>query len=110
MNAVHRAGAVLLALSLLTACAGLGGPVKQEMILGAWHAEFQGQDMTLVYGEEEITVPEFGMTFHYEWIDDDHIRLDALGQEIVSQVEFETPDRMIQTSDSGGRQVMERVR
>jgi len=110
MKAVHRARATLLLLPLLAACAGLGGPSKQELILGAWEAGFQGQDMTLIYGEEEIRVPEFGMTFHYEWLDEDHIRLDALGQEIVSEVEFETPDRMIQTSDSGGRQVMERVR
>ncbi len=109
MKAVHRAGAALLSLSLLVACAGFGGPSKQELILGAWQAEFQGQDMTLVYGEEDITVPEFGMTFHYEWVDEDHIRLDALGQEVVTRVEFESDDRMVQTSGEG-RQVMERVR
>lgn len=110
MKAVHRARAMLLSLPLLAACAGLGGPSKQELILGAWEAGFQGQDMTLIYGEEEITVPEFGMTFHYEWLDEDRIRSDILGQEIVTTVEFESPDRMVHTSDSGGRQVMKRIR
>ena len=109
MKAVHRAGAALLSLALLAGCAGFGAPSKQELILGAWHAGFQGQDMTLVYGEEDITVPEFGMTVHYEWVDDDHIRLDAMGQEVITRVEFESDDLMIQTSGEG-RQVMERVR
>lgn len=108
MNALQRAAAALLFMSLLTACAGLGGPSKQEMILGAWEAEFQGQDMTLVYTEDQITVEEFGISFHYEWLDEDHIRLDALGQEVVSEVEFESPDIMIQRSP-GGTQVMHRV-
>lgn len=103
-----RAVVLFSLLGLLAACASMTGPSKQELILGAWEAEFQGQHLTLVYGEEEITVREFGISFHYEWLDDDHIRLDALGQEVVSQVEFETPDRMIQTSP-GGMQTMIRT-
>lgn len=108
----HSARAVFTLLSaglLLASCAAFdSGPTKQELILGAWRADFQGQSMTLVYAESDITVREFGISFAYQWLDDDHIRLDALGQEVVSRVEFETPDRMLQTSTQG-TQVMTRV-
>lgn len=110
MNAVRRLVVVSLAAVLLPSCAGFGGPSRQELILGAWDAEFQGQNLILVYGEEDVTVPEFGMSFHYEWLDDERIRSELFGQEIITTVEFEDPDRMVQTSESGGRQVMERVR
>jgi hypothetical protein len=108
---LNRARTALLALMLVlfAACAAIDtGPSKQELIQGAWRADFQGQSMTLIYAEDNITVREFGISFAYEWVDEDHIRLDALGQEVVSLVEFETPDRMVQTS-AQGIQVMTRV-
>ena len=109
LSRYRAALAVLLPLFLLGACAAFDtGPTKQELILGAWQADFQGQTITLVYAEDDITVREFGISFDYEWVDDDHIRLDALGQEVISRVEFETPDRMLQTSNEGS-QVMTRV-
>jgi len=94
---------------LMAACASNQGPSKQVLIQGAWQAEFEGQAMTLQYDVEEITVREFGISFPYEWIDDDHIRLNALGQEVVSRVEFESDDIMLQTTE-GETQEMRRVR
>lgn len=85
---------------ILGACASMREPSKQELLLGAWRAESQGQTMTLVYREHQVEAREFGLLFPYEWVDEDHIRLDALGQEVVSRVEFDSPDIMRQTSDS----------
>ncbi|MDT8428345.1 MAG: hypothetical protein RQ757_06225 [Pseudomonadales bacterium] len=85
---------------LLWSCASTG-PSKQEMILGTWSADFQGQSMTLTYGPEEITVNEFGISFPYEWVSEDEIRLDALGQVVTSRVDFVSADEMTQTSDQG---------
>lgn len=87
--------------ALLLSCATTPTVSKQEMILGSWQAQFEGQNMTLTYTAEEITVEEFGISFPYEWINEDEIKLDAMGQEIVSQVEFVTRDNMKQTSDQG---------
>ena len=64
--------------------------------------------MTLYYGVEQVTVREFGISFPYEWLDDDHIRLNALGQEVVSHVEFDGTDIMRQTTE-GDTQEMRRV-
>lgn len=101
---------LIVLLSLLTAaCAGTSQPSKQQMILGSWAAVFEGQSMTLTYDANEIYVEEFGIAFPYEWINDDEIKLDALGQEVVSRVEFPTPDQMQQTSTQG-TQLLTRVR
>lgn len=91
------------------ACASNREPSKQVLIQGAWQAEFEGQAMTLEYSVEEVTVREFGISFAYEWVDDDHIRLNALGQEVVSHIEFEGTDIMRQTTE-GDTQEMRRVR
>lgn len=93
---------------LVVACAGNQGPSKQMLIQGAWQAEFEGQAMTLNYGAEEVTVREFGISFPYEWVDEDHIRLNAMGQEVVSRVEFEGSDIMRQITE-GDVQQMRRV-
>ena len=93
---------------LLSACASMREPSKQELLLGAWRAESQGQTMTLVYREQQVEAREVGLLFPYEWVDDDHIRLDALGQKVVSRVEFDSPDIMRQTSD-GSIQLMYRI-
>ncbi|MBC52371.1 MAG: hypothetical protein CMQ34_00895 [Gammaproteobacteria bacterium] len=97
-------------LCLMTvACASNRAPSKQVLIQGAWQAEFEGQAMTLEYSVAEVTVREFGISFPYEWVDDDHIRLNAMGQEVVSHVEFEGTDVMLQTTE-GDTQQMRRVR
>ncbi|MEX0740728.1 MAG: hypothetical protein WD071_15440 [Pseudohongiella sp.] len=93
---------------MAVACASNTGPSKQVLIQGAWQAEFEGQAMTLNYGVEQVTVREFGISFPYEWVDDDHIRLNAMGQEVVSRVEFEGQDIMRQTTE-GDTQEMRRV-
>ncbi len=87
--------------ALFLSCATTPTLSKQEMILGSWAAQFEGQNMTLTYSEDESTVEEFGISFPYEWINEDEIKLDAMGQEVVSQVEFVTPDNMKQTSAQG---------
>lgn len=92
----------------LSACASMREPSKQELLLGAWRAESQGQTMTLVYRAHQVEAREFGLLFPYEWVDEHHIRLDALGQEVVSRVEFDSPDIMRQTSD-GNIQLMYRI-
>jgi hypothetical protein len=105
-----RSSLIVAALCLvLGACASQAPLSKQVLIQGAWRAEFEGQAMTLVYSVSDVTVREFGISFPYEWLDDDHIRLNAMGQQVVSQVEFETADRMRQVTD-GDVQVLERVR
>ena len=43
----------------------------------------------------------FGVSFPYVWVDADSIRLDAMGQEVTSTVEFNGPDEMIQRSAQG---------
>jgi hypothetical protein len=105
---VMKTGLGLMMCALLMACVSPPAPSKQDMIIGAWQAEFEGQRMTLVYGEEQVTIREFGMSFPYEWLDADRIRLNAMGQEVVSTVEFEGTDIMRQTSD-GVTQQMRRV-
>lgn len=102
-----KTGLVILMCAWLAACAS-SAPSKQEMIIGAWQAEFEGQSMTLEYGESQVRVREFGMSFPYEWIDADNIRLNAMGQEVVSRVDFDSPDVMRQTAD-GQTQTMRRV-
>lgn len=93
---------------MLVACATAPQPSKRDLIIGAWQAEFEGQAMTLEYGAADVTVREFGISFPYEWIDDNNIRLNAMGQEVVSLVEFDSPDVMRQTAE-GQQQVMRRV-
>lgn len=99
---------IVMASLMLAGCASMSGPDKRDLILGAWQAEFQGENMTLVYSDDEISVQQFGISFPYEWVDEDHIRLNALGQEVTSRVEFEDPDTMVQVSGDN-RQVMTRV-
>lgn len=94
---------------MAVACASNRGPSKQVMIQGAWQAEFEGQAMTLDYSVSEVSIEEFGLSFPYQWVDDDHIRLNALGQEVISHVEFDGPDLMRQTTD-GSTQELRRVR
>ena len=103
-----KSGLLMLIAVLLVACASAPQPSKQDLIIGAWQAEFEGQAMTLEYGATEVTVREFGISFPYEWVDDNNIRLNAMGQEVVSLVEFESPDVMRQTAE-GQVQVMQRV-
>lgn len=105
---IMKTGLGVMMVAMLVACASTPAPTKQELILGAWQAEFEGQRMTLVYGEEQVTIREFGMAFPYEWLDTDRIRLNAMGQEVVSSVEFDGTDVMMQTSD-GTTQRMIRV-
>jgi len=99
---------VLLAL-VLAACAGTAAPSKQELILGTWSGDFQGQSIVLVYSANEVAVEAFGISFPYVWVDADSIRLDAMGQEITSTVEFNGPDEMVQRSPQGV-QTLQRVR
>jgi hypothetical protein len=107
MKTGHLLAAAVMVL-LLTACATQPPLSKQVLIQGAWAAEFEGQAMTLVYSVGQVTVREFGMSFPYEWVDDDRIRLNAMGQQVISTIEFETPDIMRQTTD-GDTQVLRRV-
>ena len=100
------AGIVLTA--MLVACAGTSGPSKQELILGTWQGDFAGQSIVLTYGESEISVDAFGVAFPYEWVDADTIKLDAMGQEVISTVEFVSNDEMIQRS-AQGQQTLRRV-
>ncbi|MAO40094.1 MAG: hypothetical protein VYE29_10120 [Pseudomonadota bacterium] len=93
---------------LLAACASQQ-PSKQVLIQGIWTAEFEGQAVTLEYSVSEVTVLDFGISFPYEWVDDDHIRLNAMGQQVVSAIEFESPDEMHQITD-GDVQVLYRQR
>lgn len=94
---------------ILVACASAPEqPSKQMLILGAWQASFEGQSMTLEYAADEVTVREFGISFPYEWVDADSIRLTAMGQSVISRVEFDSPDVMRQTSD-GQQQVLRRL-
>lgn len=95
------AATLVLLSALLAGCASMSEPSKQEMILGAWEASFQGQSFTLTYSDSEVTIGDVGMSFPYEWVDDDHIRLDALGQSVVTEVQFTNPDEMVQRSDQG---------
>lgn len=93
---------------MLAACASTAGPSKQELILGTWQADFGGQSIVLTYDETEIGVAAFGVSFPYEWLDADTIRLDAMGQEVISTVEFVSDNQMIQRS-SQGEQTLYRV-
>jgi len=93
---------------LLAACASTSAPSKQELILGTWEANFGGQEIVLTYGESEIAVDAFGVSFPYEWLDADTIKMDAMGQEVVSTVEFVSNDQMIQRSTQG-EQTLNRV-
>ncbi len=94
---------------LLVACAGTSTPSKQEMILGVWSGDIAGQSIVLEYTETEVVVESFGVSFPYEWVDDDSIRLDAMGQVVVSTVEFPSADQMVQRSPQGV-QTLRRVR
>jgi len=107
MRKLQVAGLLILSL-VLVSCASTLEPTKAELIIGAWSAEIQGQAMTLVYGESDVTVREFGMSFPYQWVDADNIRLNAMGQEVVSRVEFDSPEQMRQSAD-GQVQVFRRV-
>ncbi len=98
---------VLLGIAL-AACAGTASPSKQELILGTWSGDFQGQSIVLTYTETEVSVEAFGISFPYVWVDADSIRLDAMGQEITSTVEFEGTDVMVQRSPQG-MQTLRRV-
>lgn len=110
VSAGTRRMVTVAALCLMAvSCASNTTPSKQVLIQGAWQAEFEGQAMTLEYSVAEVTVREFGISFPYEWVDDDHIRLNAMGQEVVSHVEFEGSDVMLQTTE-GDTQQMRRVR
>ncbi len=91
----------LMLSTLLLSCTGMSEPSKQDLILGNWEGVIDGQSITLNYSPQEITVEEFGMSFPYEWINEDQIKLDALGQEVITRVEFPSPDQMRQTSDQG---------
>ena len=91
----------LALVGVLAACATSSPPSKQALIIGAWQSEFMGQRTTLVYSEDDITVREFGFSMHYEWLDADRIRLSTMGQEVVTFVEFPTPDEMVQIGASG---------
>lgn len=101
-------GTTLVAL-FLVACAATSSPSKKDMIIGSWEGDFQGQTIVLTYSPTEVSVEAFGVNFPYEWVDADHIRLDAMGQVVLSTVEFEGPDKMVQRSDQG-IQTMTRVK
>ncbi len=98
---------VLLGIAL-AACAGTSSPSKQELILGTWSGDFQGQSIVLTYTPTEVSVEAFGISFPYVWVDADSIRLDAMGQEITSTVEFQGSDVMVQRSPQG-TQTLQRV-
>ena len=110
MQLRHIISLTMLAL-LLAACTASQQDAersKQQLIIGAWRADSQGQTVTLVYRENQVEVREFGATFRYAWVDEDHIRLDALGQEVVTRVDFDSPDLMRQTSQ-GATQLLHRL-
>ena len=86
---------------VLVGCAGTSAPSKQEMILGVWSGDIAGQSIVLEYTETEVVVDAFGVAFPDEWVDADSIRLDAMGQVVVSTVEFPNPDQMVQRSPQG---------
>lgn len=110
INRVLQVAALVGLLGLMVACSTQPPPLsKQIMIQGTWRAEFDGQPVTLEYNVEEITVHDLGLHLNYEWIDEHHIRLNAMGQQVVSRIEFETPDLMHQITD-GEVQVLRRVR
>ena len=109
LHASARTAVFVLLSALLAACAGTAAPSKQELILGTWSGDFQGQSIVLVYSESEVAVEAFGISFPYVWVDADSIRLDAMGQEITSTVEFNGPDEMVQRSPQG-IQTLQRVR
>ncbi|MES3006927.1 MAG: hypothetical protein V4751_04060 [Pseudomonadota bacterium] len=100
MNHARKVATALLLL-VLSACAGTSGPSKQELILGSWQADFQGQSIVLVYSATEVSVESFGVAFPYEWLDENQIRMDAMGQIVTSTVEFTNPNEMVQSSDQG---------
>lgn len=100
MQGITKITLGLLMALLLAACASTA-PTKQEMILGTWQADFGGQSMVLTYSATEIAVDAFGVSFPYEWLDADTIKLDAMGQEVISTVEFVTENQMIQRSTQG---------
>lgn len=108
MQGITKIALGLLMGMMLAACASVSAPSKQEMILGTWEADFGGQTIVLTYGEAQIDVDAFGVSFPYEWIDADTIKLDALGQEVISSVEFVSENQMIQRS-SQGEQTLNRV-
>lgn len=108
MQRITRTTLGLIMGLILAACASTSAPSKQEMILGSWQADFGGQTIVLTYGETEIAVDAFGVSFPYEWLDADTIKLDAMGQEVISTVEFVTENQMIQRS-SQGDQTLNRV-
>lgn len=95
---------------LMVACSTQPPPLsKQILIQGTWRAEFDGQPVTLEYNVGEITVHDLGLHLNYEWIDDDHIRLNAMGQQVESRIEFDNPDLMRQITGNEV-QMLQRVR
>lgn len=98
--------AFVIAAAVLVSCAGTSAPSKKEMILGSWEANIQGQDIVLTFSETEVEVADFGMSFPYSWVDENTIRMDAMGQVVDSSVEFPTPDQMVQVSDQGTQTLM----
>lgn len=107
MRGLQTAFLVLLSI-LLVACAATPEPSKRDLILGAWRAEVAGQTMTLEYGPADVTVREFGISFPYEWLDDHNIQLNAMGQAVVTLIEFDSADVMRQTAE-GETQLLRRV-
>ncbi len=101
MQRYFKGLAIFCAVLLLAACAGTSAPSKQDMILGVWAGDIAGQSIVLEYTETQVVVESFGVSFPYEWVDGDSIRLDAMGQVVVSTVEFPSPDQMIQRSPQG---------
>ena len=108
MKRVYRLAPIAVLLVLAACASEPPPPSKQVLIQGAWAAEFEGQTMTLEYSVSQVRVREFGLSFPYEWVDNDRIRLNALGQQVVSLIEFESPDVMRQTTD-GDVQRLHRV-
>jgi hypothetical protein len=106
-SALRPLSLVLLGIAL-AACATSAGPSKQELILGTWSGDFQGQSIVLTYTATDVSVEAFGISFPYVWVDADSIRLDAMGQEITSTVEFQGTDVMVQRS-AQGIQTLQRV-
>src|SRR5690606_25365770 len=93
---------------LMTGCLGTAEPSKQELILRAWEASAQGQSFVLTYSASEVSVGSSGMSFHYDWVDSDHIRLDALSQTFVTTVELTILHVDVQRS-SQANQTLRRV-